>query len=186
LIDRTSTLEDVCFAVAGALQAADLHAVLTGGSAAAVYAPASYGSDDADFVLTGEIDGEELKRALLAIGFRQAVGGMFAHPKTQYTVEFPKGPLAVGADYVRESATLRRGRIHLRILTPTDCVRDRLAHFYFWNDYTALSAAVGVARSKHGKKVDIDDLRRWTRRESRASGQNYAAKFAEFNQRVAE
>jgi hypothetical protein len=187
LIDQGSTLEEVCFAVAGALEKAELRAVLTGGSAAAIYAPKSYTSYDADFVLEGVVRAGELERALLSIGFRPtAAGGMFAHALTSYTVDFPKGPLAVGAEYVRESAALKRGGITLRILTPTDCVRDRLAHFYFWDDYTALAAAVGVTRSEHGNAVDIDDLRKWTRRESAASGSSYAPKFAEFNRRVKE
>jgi hypothetical protein len=186
LIDQDSTLEEACFAVAGALEKAELRAVLTGGSAAAMYAPKSYTSYDADFVLEGVVRPGELERAMLSVGFKPMAAGMYAHARTSYTVDFPKGPLAVGAEYVRESAVLKRGGVALRILTPTDCVRDRLAHFYFWDDYTALAAAVGVTRSKHGRAVDVDDLRKWTRRESAASGTSFAAKFTEFNRRVKE
>jgi len=72
----------------------------------------------------------------------------------------------------------------LRILTPTDCVRDRLAHFYFWNDYTALQAAVGVAQSPHGSQIDYEGIRRRTKRESRESGVDYIVKFDEFLKRA--
>lgn len=51
MITENSTLEDVCFEVATALEDANLPAVLVGGSAATVYAPEQYTSYDADFVL---------------------------------------------------------------------------------------------------------------------------------------
>jgi hypothetical protein len=50
VIDENSTLEDVCFEVSPALDAASIDAVLTGGSAASIYAPNVYTSFDADFV----------------------------------------------------------------------------------------------------------------------------------------
>jgi hypothetical protein len=68
---------------------------------------------------------------------------MYEHPATAYTVDFPRGPLAVGGDYVRETAILERGDLRRRILIVIDCIRDRLAAFYHWNDYTSLGAAVG-------------------------------------------
>ncbi len=184
MIDRDATLADVCFAVALALDDAALHGVLTGGSAAAMYAPDTNTSNDADFVIQGGARADELERALQPIGFRpSATIGMYVHPETPFTIDFLKGPLAVGGEYVLNSAVLQRGHLRLHILTPTDCVRDRLAHFYFWDDYTALGAAVGVARAEHGADVNLNDLRDWTQRESAASGIDYAVKFAEFIRR---
>ncbi|GAC1590804.1 MAG: hypothetical protein NVS3B28_18090 [Candidatus Velthaea sp.] len=63
--------------------------------------------------------------------------------------------------------------------TRTDCIRDRLAHFYFWSDYTALNAAVGVA-AQNFAEVDIDFVRAWTEHESQA----LLEKFAEVEQRL--
>lgn len=108
---------------------------------------------------------------------------MFEHPRTRFTLDFPKGPLAVGGDYIRETATVERANIRLRILTPTDCVRDRLAHFYYWSDYTALTAAVGVARA-HRERVDIENLREWTERESGSGAANHRPKFEQFLDRI--
>lgn len=36
--------------------------------------------------------------------------------------------------------------------------KDRLAHFFYWDDYTALQAAVGVAQSTYGSEVDYDEI----------------------------
>lgn len=69
----------------------------------------------------------------------------------------------------------------LRILTPTDCVRDRLARFYHWNEYTALNAAVRVARARR-REIDINALAKWTQHESDPP-HDFHAKFQEFSKR---
>ncbi len=183
MIDASSNLEDVCFAVSEALARHSIDAVLTGGSAATIYAPEAYSSVDADFVLLGAPRRRELRVALAEIGFIPSVTpGMFEHPETSFTVDFPRGPLAVGGDYVRDFTTLARGALRLRTLTPFDCVRDRLAHFYYWNDYTALKAAVGVAR-KHRRRIDLQKLQEWTQREG-GGFEGYMPKFREFLARL--
>jgi hypothetical protein len=181
VIDKHSTLEDVCFAVAAALEAASLDAVLTGGSAATMYAAGAYNSFDADFVLRRDVQGTKLTEILATLGFRPAATrGMFEHPTSRFTIDFPKGPLAVGGDYVQNVATLERGESHLRILTLTDCVKDRLAHFFFWNDLTALRAAVAVAKSHRDSGLDCEELQRWTTVESGRGGMNFQPKLDRF------
>lgn len=178
MITGESTLADVCFAVSQALEVHGIAAVLTGGSAAAVYAPHVYTSYDADFILEHDEPLTEIVDALGTIGFnRDGKSRIFVHPDTKYTIDFPRGPLAVGGDYVNETATLTNGAMTLRILSPTDCVRDRLAHFYHWDDYTALKAAVGVATANIDN-VNMDLLRSWSTREEHLN------KFEEFERRL--
>jgi hypothetical protein len=184
MIDETSTLEDICFKVAAALEQFGLSGVLTGGSAAAIYAPNAYASLDADFVLDGSPRRERLRSALETIGFLpSATAGMFHHPRSRFTIDFPKGPLAVGSDYVRETDTIERGGIRLRILTPTDCVRDRLAHFLYWSDYTALATAIAVTKARR-ESVDLGVLKDWVRRESRSGPVGHREKFQLFLERL--
>jgi hypothetical protein len=183
VIDETSSLEDVCFIISAALARRSIKAVLTGGSAATIYAPEVYSSLDADFILLDATERSDLRAALADAGFTpSAMHGMFEHPNTQFTIDFPRGPLAVGGDYVRHFATLERGAMRLRILTPFDSVRDRLAHFYHWNDYTALKAAVGVAR-RHRDQIDVQKLQEWTEREGDNPG-SQIPKFREFLRRL--
>lgn len=179
MITRESTLADVCFAVSYALQTHGMSAVLTGGSAAAVYAPAAYASYDADFVLERDEPLEAVGDALVSIGFeRHGKARIFVHPESLFTIDFPSGPLAVGGDYVHETAILTKGDVTLRILSPTDCVRDRLAHFYHWDDFTALNAAVAVAAANIGN-LNMDLLRSWSKREDKLD------KLTEFERRLA-
>jgi len=178
VITRESTLAEVCFVVSHTLEAHGITAVLTGGSAAAVYAPHVCTSYDADFVLEGDEPLTEIVGALSSIGFRRdGKSRMFVHPDTKFTIDFPRGPLAVGGDYVHKIARLTHRDMTLRILSPTDCVRDRLSHFYHWNDYTALNAAVAVAIANINN-VDMDLLRAWSTREENLN------KFTDFKVRL--
>ena len=184
MIDENSTLEDVCFEVSTALDRHSITGVLTGGSAATVYAPNVYTSYDADFVLTSYPERQRLAQALAEIGYLpSACPGMYEHLKTVYTLDFPAGPLSVGGDYVHETTTLERDDLHLRILTVTDCVRDRLSGFYYWDDYTSLNAAVGVAQA-HRDRIDFNRLREWTERESGSPPTDYGTRYAEFLKRL--
>ena len=50
----------------------------------------------------------------------------------------------------------------LKLLSPTDCVKDRLAAFYHWNDRQCLQQAVWVAQER---AIDWKEIERWSRKE---------------------
>jgi hypothetical protein len=158
-ITTQSSLADVCFEVCTALDRAGITAVLTGGSAATFYAPQAYQSRDADFILTMRADGGA--KVLADLGYSEH-GGTYKHAENIYTVEFPRGPLAVGDDLIGTWETVRRKRQLLHVLSRTDCVRDRLMWFYSSNDRSALQAAVGVAGSG---SINRGLIRDWSIRE---------------------
>ncbi len=170
LITKESSLEDVCFAVCTALAHAGTVAVLTGGSAATYYAPHSYQSGDADFIITFSSDTARAGNALRELGYRE-IGGTYHHDKNIFTVEFPPGPLAIGNDLVSSYDKFQRGSEILHVLSRADCVRDRLASFYFFGDRSALVAAIAVAQSG---RVTLSSIRRWSEKEGEGS------RFAEF------
>lgn len=64
------------------------------------------------------------------LGYRD-IGGTYHHDKNLFTLEFPPGPLAIGGDIVRSYETVARDNEILYVLSRTDCVRDRLAAFFF-------------------------------------------------------
>ena len=74
------------------------------------------------------------------------------------------GPLSVGDRYIdtSETAILDTEYGKLRIITPTQCVMDRLAWFIHHNDKQALDQAVMVAANQ---EIDWDDIRTWTESE---------------------
>ena len=47
----------------------------------------------------------------------------------------------------------------LQLLSPTDCVKDRLTAYYHWDDLQALEQAKMVAKNH---KIDFEEIRRWS------------------------
>ena len=160
------SLRDVALVVCTALHRGGIEAVLTGGSAATVYAPHAYQSHDIDFVVTFHAPESNARDILAALGYR-VVHDHYEHADNELILEFPEGPLAVGRELIQEWDTLRERGMLLHIIKPTDSCRDRLAGFLFWNDRGSLDQAVAVAKARR-REVDLDVIRRWCRSEGKA------------------
>ena len=144
--------------VCQALANAGIEVVLTGGACAAIWSRGRYESKDIDFVERGMASRRDVRKVMSSLGFRER-GREFEHDETPFTVEFPSGPLAVGDEPVREiqERILKTGR--LRLLSPTDCVKDRLAAFYHWKDSQSLEQAAAVVAES---PVDLAEVERWS------------------------
>jgi len=70
-----------------------------------------------------------IQKAMSELGFTEK-GRYFVHADTKFFVEFPKGPPSVGKEPVKEIIDLKETTGILRILSPTDCVKDRLTWLY--------------------------------------------------------
>lgn len=156
-----STLVEVAARVASVLAAAKIRAVLTGGACASLYSRGEYQSFDLDFILQSVVSAERLDSVMKSIGFRRD-GNRYVHPRAPFFIEFPAGPLGIGADIDIRPVVYRVRGVRLRALSATDSCRDRLAAFYHWNDRQSLKAAVGIARRR---RVNLDTIRRWSERE---------------------
>lgn len=141
------------------LESKEIQVVLSGGGCVAIYTSDRYSSMDLDFVERLHVTRRKLKAALAQIGFTEK-DRYFTHPDTQFYLEFPSGPLAVGGEPVLAVEELRLETGTLRLLSPTDCVKERLAAFYHWNDRQCLQQAVWVAQER---QVDWVELERWSR-----------------------
>ena len=159
-IRRDSDISEIAALVSEALERAGITAVLSGGAAVAIYTDNAYMSRDLDFVSSESLD--QIEAALSNLEFARTQGRYFTHKDTDFFVEFPSGPLAFGDDIVREWAQLKSGAGVIQIVTPTQCVMDRLAAFYHWNDPQGLEQAVAVAASR---EVDLDAIKGWSERE---------------------
>lgn len=176
MIERNTGLVDICFLVCTTLDRAGMRAVLVGGSAATFYAPARCQSLDADFVVVLSSSTPSPTAALGSLGFVEK-GGAYHHPLSSYTIDFPPGPLSIGGEVVRDYNTVKRNRQTLYVISRTDCVLDRLAAFYHWDDRSSLGTAVDVARSG---PVDMGKIRAWSEDERQL------VKFDEFAARYAD
>jgi hypothetical protein len=166
MIRRDSSLGEVAFAVCTALHSGGVIAVLSGGSAAAVFAPDAIQSEDLDFIVELRAGDADPDAVLSSLGYH-LIRDHYEHPDNALWLEFPAGPLAVGRELITRWDTLRDGDRLLHIISPTDSCRDRLAGFLFWNDRGSLEQAAAVARAMR-RAVDLDAVRRWCHAEGRA------------------
>lgn len=160
ITDRSSARE-VAAVIALALERAGLRGVLSGGGCASIYTRGLYQSVDLDFILQGPGTQKQLDVAMASVGFTRRDSQYF-HPQARFYVEFPPGPLGIGADYRIEPVEIRSGGARLLLLSPTDSCRDRLSGFYHWNDRQGLEVAVRIAARQN---VDIEKIRRWSEQE---------------------
>lgn len=143
------------------LRGEGIEVVLTGGACVAVYSDHRYLSYDLDFVENLASGRRTLKKALEKIGFAEE-GRYFKHPDTEFFLEFPSGPLALGNELPWQVVELNYVTGELKALSATDCVKDRLAAFFHWNDRECLEQALLVARNN---EVDLSEVERWSNRE---------------------
>ena len=156
-------MTELAVLVSEALEAASIVATLSGGSAVSVYTENRYESEDLDFVTTALL--EELKPVLDPLGFVHTGSrrlSVFEHPDTRWYLEFPPAPLSFGSTYVDASncAVLTTPVGHVRIITATHSVMDRLIAAASWQDASSLEQAVLVA-THQSDNIDWDEIDTW-------------------------
>lgn len=161
--------EELAGLVCQALREAGITVTLTGGACVAIWSCGKYVSEDLDFIEEGPVPRRRVVDVMKTLGF-EPEGRHFVRPDTQIFVEFPTGPLMVGDKRVEQVSIRNTPGGELRLLSPTDCVKDRLAAYFHWNDRQALEQAVLVASAQ---KIDLDDVRRWS--DSEGSAEEFQA-----------
>ena len=135
-----------------------INVVLSGGSCVSIYSGEKYVSMDLDFVNAGFVKRAAIREAMESLGFTEE-NRCFRHPDAKLLVEFPPGPLGVGQEPVKRIDEIATQTGVVRIISPTDCVKDRLAWYYHDNDRECLEQAVLVAASN---EVDLEEIKRWS------------------------
>lgn len=145
--------------VATHLQKKGIDTILVGGAVVSIYSEGAYRSGDLDFVLNTFLrDG--LDEAMAEIEFVKKGTRHFIHPDCKHLfVEFPGGPpLGIGEDYTIIPDEVESEGVKIKILSPTDCVKDRLANYIHFKSRECFDQAVMVAR-KH--PINYESVKRW-------------------------
>lgn len=132
--------------------------VLSGGAAVGIHSVGEYVSRDLDMVNCFSKKRSAIRKSMEELGFTEKAR-YFIHPDTEYVVEFPPGPLTVGEESVKQIDEIPFSTGILKVISPVDCVKDRLAAYYHWGDRQGLAQAIIVARRN---KIDIEEVRRWS------------------------
>lgn len=132
---------------------------LSGGSCVSIYCEERYVSFDLDFVQNEVFSSRKKIAGLMEqLGFTEK-NRYFEFPGVAWIVEFPPGPLAIGEQWISAIHEMRTEVGVLRLLRPTDCVKDRLAWFFHDGDMQCLEQALLVSERRD---VDIEEIRLWS------------------------
>ena len=149
-------IKEFAIYVAGELKKSGIDVILTGGAVVSIYSNNKYVSNDLDFLSSS--DHQKITDAMLALGFKSE-GKDFHHPHSIFYVEFPGRTLVIGDSPMQPEGEIKEGAFRLKLLSPTQCVMDRLAAFFHWKDRQSLDQAVLVAKSH---PVKFKDLEKWS------------------------
>lgn len=158
---KNMTMIELASYICSELEKENIDVVLSGGSCVEIYSRGDYTSYDLDLINRYNDTFFKIKKVMENLGFKEE-GKYFTHLDTKYFIEFPSGPLGVGDSDVKKTEEIVTKYGVLKLLTATDCVKDRLAAFYHWDDNPSLTQAIWVANKND---VDIEDLRQWSIKE---------------------
>lgn len=162
------TEEELWHYVAWHLEGEGIRSVLVGGAVVAIYTEGLYRSGDLDMV-PDDLGRKRLAGALAKIGFEPTQSRYFKHPLCPHLfLEFPRGPVEIGEQYpVIPAEIVMEGRT-LRLLSPTDSVKDRLAGYIHWKSRANFEQALLICRRQNGR-VDLNAVSEWCVREGGTS-----------------
>jgi hypothetical protein len=156
------SLEELGGLVCETLMQAGINTVLSGGSCVSIWTENEFASNDLDFISYGLYGNKQIATVLSTLGFKAMKGSprYFTHPDTDLAIEFPSGVPQVGDEPVPDerNSRLQTSTGVLKLLSPTDCIKDRLAAYHYWNDQQSFRQALAVADRQ---AVDWRALRNW-------------------------
>lgn len=174
---KTCTEEELWKFVAVHLKKHDIDSILVGGAVVSIYSEGAYESGDLDFILT-DMFIKNLPAVMKEIGFVKKGGRHFEHPECKHLfVEFPSSFIEIGDDNKIKPDELSIEGTKIKILSPTDCVRDRLAGYMYFQSRENFDQAILVAK-KH--PVNMEKIRKW------CIGEKHLEVFNEFEMSLAK
>lgn len=159
-ITRDTSIAELGAYICQTLKDQGMDAFLSGGSVVSIYTANKFESFDLDFVTLA--DRKQIKVVMEGLGYNQSRSRLFEHPETQYLVEFPGSSMTIGDERIDKFSELKVGKYTLKLLTPTDCIKDRLAAYIHWKDRQSLAQAALVA---HDQKHDLKSIETFCKNE---------------------
>lgn len=163
---KTCTEKELWEYVATHLAKNGIDTILVGGAVVAIYSEGIYRSGDLDLVQLTYLN-KNLPKVMQEIGFEVRESRHYSHPKCKHLiVDFASGPPGIGDDVNITPATRKIEGTTIKLYSPTDCIRDRLASYIHFNAMECLDQAVLVAQ-KH--PFDRNKIKSWCANEGAPS-----------------
>lgn len=158
------TEEELWHYVGWHLEAAGVQSVLVGGAVVAIYTGGLYRSGDLDLI-PDDLHRRKIPEILRGLGFEPSKSRYYKHPRCPHLfLEFPRGPVEIGEEYPVVPDEIEVEGRKLRLLSPTDSVKDRLAGYIHWRSRANFEQALLLCR-RQADRVDLKQVERWCERE---------------------
>ena len=167
-------IEELALIIGRQLKKFEIEAILVGGACVSIYSNNIYMSGDLDFV--SYENSKKIKLALEELGFILDTNKYYTHNECPLFLEFLNPPVAIGNEPITKFNDIKTPIGEIKLLTPSDCVKDRLAAYYHWNDRQSLDQAVLVAKNQ---SINIAKIKQWSEVEG------YIEKFNDFQEALA-
>lgn len=168
-LTKKMTRKEFAAAVVKQLTEDKILAVLVGGACVSIYTNERHESKDLDFISPNSVTA--IAESLAKIGFSRK-NRYFVHKDSEFYVEFPTGPVAIGQQQpVKAEGKLKVGNTIIRMLSPTQSVMDRLSSFFYFGDRSSLLQAIWICEKQ---PVNLSKVKVWAVKE------NMPAKFEQF------
>ncbi|MFC1754191.1 hypothetical protein ACFL96_12515 [Thermoproteota archaeon] len=154
---ETITIKSLASLIGSQLNKHDIEVVLVGGACVSIYTKNKYLSFDLDLISYNSL--KEIKTALSEIEFDYDKKKYFINKDCPYFLEFLSPPIAIGNSPVNKFNTIKTSYGSIKILTPTDAVKDRLAAYYHWDDLQCLEQAVLISNDQN---INILSIKQWS------------------------
>jgi len=171
---RKVKVKELAGLVSEELRKEGVDSTLVGGACVTIYSNNKYMSRDLDFVTDEPL--RKIGRVLKEIGFEKKGMKYFESDMCPFSVEFLNAPVAIGNEVpVKKFDLLKTEYGYIKILTPTDSVKDRLAGYFYWSDPQSLLQAVMIYKAN---KVNLKEIERWAVKEGQRE------KYREFEKKI--
>ena len=119
---------------------------------------------------------------MIEMGFTKS-GRHWKHPNCLHLfVEFCSPPVSIGDDFHITTMEIKKNGTSIFILSPTDCVKDRMAGYIHWDAKECLDQAVLVLGNN--KNIDFKELKRWYKSEHKKGEKYYDELVKKFNAKL--
>lgn len=153
-------IKELAAIISSHLNKNNIEVVLVGGACVSLYSNNQYLSYDIDLITDTPI--RKISPVLEKLGFVNTGGCLFQNPKCKFLIDFPAPPVSIGDEPVLKFNNLKTQLGTIQLLTPTDCVKDRLAAYFFWKDLQSLDQAIMVAKRN---KVNFSGIKKWAEKQ---------------------
>jgi hypothetical protein len=120
-------IKDLGALISERLRETGIDTILVGGACVSIYTKNEYQSFDLDFVTYATV--KEIKPLLSELGFQPESTRHFSRSDCPLLIEFIAPPAAVGKEPLKDEKRIKGKFGTLVLMTPTDCVKDRLAAY---------------------------------------------------------